>query len=110
MMNYKVCKGGEEMGCDAQRKEKKEKITKPRYYLSELRSKLKLSQEYIARCLGMQREHYCRLESGSRGDRMDIRKIIKLANALNIDITYLVKEEAKYLDYIDEINNRTHLE
>ena len=98
------------MGCDAQNIDKKQKITKPRYYLSDLRSKLKLSQEYIANCLRMKREHYCRLESGSRGDRMDIRKIIKLAKALNIDITYLVNEEAKYLDYIDKINNRTHVD
>jgi len=77
-----------------------------RNYLVAYRMKLNLTQYEVARRAGFLQSEYNLIENGYKGHRMDSRRIIRLANALDVSIEDFVKAEAEYLDLFDAKNGR----
>ena len=82
------------------------KIIKPRFYLVRLRSELGLSQYEVALISGIRPTFYNLVENGKKGDRMDARKLLALAKALECPLEKLCSLEAEYMNEIDRLNHR----
>lgn len=84
-------------------------ITKPRLYLVSLRSEIGISQYQVALLSGIRPTFYNLVENGKKGDRMDARKLLGLAKALQCPLEKLCELEAKYMDEMDRLNNRERI-
>lgn len=67
-----------------------------REYLRELRKERKLSQDDIAKRMGLTQSFYSMIETGERVELMTIEMAIKLANVLGIDSADLIIRELKW--------------
>lgn len=87
-------------------KEKKDFVPVPRTYLAKIRERENLTQYKVSIKAGITQCEYNLIENGFRGHRMDARKLIHLAEALNVSVDYLCRQEAIYMDEFDERNGR----
>lgn len=67
-----------------------------REYLRELRKERKLSQDDIAKRMGLTQSFYSMIETGERVELMTIEMAIKLAKVLGIDSADLIIRELKW--------------
>lgn len=68
----------------------------PRVYLTIARQKLNISAEELSRRLEVSKSHYYNLENGYRGHQLTASMIARIAECLNLDANYVVKEEVRY--------------
>ena len=85
---------------------KKKNIPVMRNYLVTYRMRLNLTQYEVARRAGFLQSEYNLIENGFKGHKMDSRRLLRLAEALEIPVDELVKSEAEYLDLFDAKNGR----
>lgn len=64
-----------------------------RTYLKNIRTHSKLSQNDIAKKLGVTRQYYSLIESGDRQKKMDIELIQKLSVVFNVSVEYIIEQE-----------------
>ena len=62
-----------------------------RYYIKDLRVKLRKTQKQIATRMGVEVFVYCNIENGKRGSLMNAKKLYALAKALEISLDELCK-------------------
>lgn len=67
-----------------------------RDFLRDLRKERKLSQDDIAKRMGLTQSFYSMIETGERVELMTIEMAIKLANVLGIDSADLIIRELKW--------------
>lgn len=67
-----------------------------REFLRDLRKERKLSQDDIAKRMGLTQSFYSMIETGERVELMTIEMAIKLANVLGIDSADLIIRELKW--------------
>ena len=67
-----------------------------RMYLVNSRQKLGLSQNQVAKRMGVCHQHYNRIENGIIGRAIQFKTIYSLSTALNISIEIMSDEETKY--------------
>lgn len=79
----------------------------PRYYLKDLRVKLRKTQKQIATRMGVEVFVYCNIENGKRGSLMNAKKLYALAKALEISLDELCKWEIEYLNLIEKIKSES---
>lgn len=78
-----------------------------RYYLKDLRVKLRKTQKQIATRMGVEVFVYCNIENGKRGSLMNAKKLYALAKALEISLDELCKWEIEYLNLIEKIKSES---
>lgn len=78
-----------------------------RYYLKDLRVKLRKTQKQIATRMGVEVFVYCNIENGKRGSLMNAKKLYALAKALEISLDELCKWEIEYLNLIERIKGES---
>ena len=78
-----------------------------RYYLKDLRVKLRKTQRQIATRMGVEVFVYCNIENGKRGSLMNAKKLYALAKALEISLDELCKWEIEYLNLIEIIKGES---
>ncbi|MBQ6921328.1 MAG: helix-turn-helix transcriptional regulator [Bacilli bacterium] len=78
-----------------------------RYYLKDLRVKLRKTQKQIATRMGVEVFVYCNIENGKRGSLMNAKKLYALAKALEISLDELCKWEIEYLNLIEIIKGES---
>ena len=66
-----------------------------REYLKALRAEKSLSQENIAKKLGISQNYYSMIESGERQPKMTIDTAQKLADIFGVPISYILEHENK---------------
>ncbi len=81
-------------------------IVKSRDYLFNLRIERNLSQYEVAKRLGYPQFEYGKIENGTKGHLMNAIRLKALAQVFNVDVIYIVDEEAKYLEKIRELNHK----
>ena len=67
-----------------------------REFLRDLRKERKLSQDDIAKRMGLTQSFYSMIETGERIERMNLEMAIKLANVLGIDSADFIKREMEW--------------
>lgn len=67
-----------------------------REFLRDLRKERKLSQDDIAKRMGLTQSFYSMIETGERVERMNLEMAIKLANVLGIDSADFIKREMEW--------------
>lgn len=67
-----------------------------REFLRDLRKERKLSQDDIAKRVGLTQSFYSMIETGERVERMAIEMAIKFANVLGIDSADFIKREMEW--------------
>lgn len=67
-----------------------------REFLRDLRKESKLSQDDIAKRMGLTQSFYSMIETGERVERMNLDMAIKLANTLGIDSGEFIKHELEW--------------
>lgn len=67
-----------------------------REFLRDLRKERKLSQDDIAKRMGLTQSFYSMIETGERVERMNLEMTIKLANVLGIDSADFIKREMEW--------------
>lgn len=67
-----------------------------REFLRDLRKERKLSQDEIAKRVGLTQSFYSMIETGERVERMAIEMAIKFANVLGIDSGDFIKREMEW--------------
>lgn len=67
-----------------------------REFLRDLRKERKLSQDDIAKRMGLTQSFYSMIETGERVERMNLEMAIKLANVLEIDSADFIKREMEW--------------
>lgn len=88
------------------RKTPKDYVPVMRNYLVQYRMKLGISQYEVSRRAGFLQSEYNLIENGFKGNRMDARKLTRLANALNVPVEQIVKDECGYLELFEAKNGR----
>ena len=77
-------------------------VTKERTYLSKARYAKDYSLRRTAMKAGMALQHYAKVESGQRGDRVSFMMMIRIAKALDLSLYYMATEEEKYQKEINK--------
>lgn len=67
-----------------------------REFLRDLRKERKLSQDDIAKRMGLTQSFYSMIETGERVERMNLEMAIKLANVLGIDSGDFIEREMEW--------------
>lgn len=67
-----------------------------REFLRDLRKERKLSQDDIAKRMGLTQSFYSMIETGERVERMNLEMAIKLANVLEIDSGDFIEREMEW--------------
>lgn len=67
-----------------------------REFLRDLRKERKLSQNDIAKRMGLTQSFYSMIETGERVERMNLEMAIKLANVLEIDSGDFIEREMEW--------------
>ena len=67
-----------------------------REFLRDLRKERKLSQDDIAKRMGLTQSFYSMIETGERVERMNLEMAMKLANVLGIDSADFIKREMEW--------------
>ena len=75
-----------------------------RTYLAQFRQNAGLSQVKLAKAIGMLPCEYNLIENGKKGGLMNSRLIVKLVEALGVEVKDFVYAEKAYLDEVDRIN------
>lgn len=75
-----------------------------RTYLAKYRQDKGLSQVKLAKAIGMVPSEYNLIENGKKGGLMNSRLIVKLVEALGVDVKDFVYAEKAYLDEVDRVN------
>ena len=65
-----------------------------RNYLKGLREQSGLTQKNVADMINLSRQYYCAIENGTRQKSMNINVIKKLANAFNVTVDYIIRNES----------------
>ena len=72
--------------------------------IKRLRTQAKLTQDYMAQRLHIDRSAYSRLETGDT--KIDIERVIEIAKIIGVPITEII-DENYYLIYLDYLTNIT---
>ena len=75
-----------------------------RHYLKSQREKLGLKLEDVAYELKISTDYYAQIENGFRGRKMSVLLLIKIAEALKLDITEAINSEKKFSDQQERMN------
>lgn len=67
-----------------------------REFLRDLRKERKLSQDEIAKRMGLTQSFYSMIETGERVERMSLETAMKLANELGIDSGDFIEREMEW--------------
>lgn len=65
-----------------------------REWLKTSRTEKRLTQEEIAKRLGISESYYCMIEQGERQKKMDITLITGLADALSVSVDFIIQSES----------------
>lgn len=65
-----------------------------REWLKTSRTEKRLTQEEIAKRLGISESYYCMIEQGERQKKMDITLITGLADALSVSVDFIIQNES----------------
>lgn len=68
-----------------------------RTYLVKRRNELNLSQQDVANSIGISRQYFNSIETGTRQKKMDITLVAKLATALNLTVENIIHAEENWL-------------
>lgn len=67
-----------------------------RNYLKELRLAKNVSQQDVAKCMGIKRQYYNLIENGVRQKNMSLSVLEKLAGVFEVPVTELIEAEQRY--------------
>lgn len=77
-----------------------------RSYLVDLRNKKDYSQRRVARESGMSFQHYARLENGSRGGKVSLVIMGRIAHTLDISLEDIYQLEEKYQNKLQRMKEQ----
>lgn len=66
-----------------------------RKYLKDARKALGLTQDEVAKALGISQNYYCDIENGERQKEIKVPFLIKLSTVLQIPINKMLNEEKR---------------
>ena len=66
-----------------------------RDYIKKLRDSAKMTQDDIAKKLGISRAYYVRIENGERQKDLDLSLVLNLSKIFGVPVDYIIAEEAK---------------
>jgi len=80
------------------RNKKNYRVSLHRQYLKSQRENLGLKLEDVAFKLRISTDYYAQIENGFRGTKMSVLLLIKIAEALKLDITEAINSEKQFSD------------
>lgn len=64
-----------------------------RKYLKRLREDVKMTQEDVAKEIGISRAYYVRIENGERQKDLDLSIAVKLSELFGVSVDWIVEQE-----------------
>lgn len=64
-----------------------------REWLKDVRETKGMSQQNVAKAIGITRQYYQQIEAGERQQKMDITLLVKLSQVFNVPINYIIDKE-----------------
>lgn len=80
------------------------KVKLHREYLKAQRDKLKVTGEDVSDKIGISYHYYAQIENGEKGCKLSVRMLLKMAQALEVDVCKLIESEKAYIESYDKAN------